>query len=116
MLALEHVALPACLRTLPRQLILTCFAAAQQACYQPQMGMACTEHPSLEVAGTQPWTIDSTCCPGLQADVRLSRLSRGATAQAATALEPLHDNLAMAPVRSLLCCTATQLWNSPHLL
>ncbi len=39
--------------------------------------------------------------------MRLSRLSRGVTAQAATALEPLHDNLAMAPVRLLLCCTAT---------
>lgn len=33
----------------------------------------------------------------LQAAVRLSRTSRAATGQAMTALEPLHDELAMAP-------------------
>lgn len=53
-----------------------------------------------------------------QAAVRVSRLSRTATSSTAVALAPLHDNLALAPVRlnlvycivSHLCCNLCGQW------
>lgn len=40
----------------------------------------------------------------VQAALRVSRLSRTATTSTAVALTPLHDNLALAPVRTALVC------------